>query len=88
MQLTIKPTSSVELDKRTNLPFVLSCPCPKCGETIEQDLSDDRYLSYPQVGAVDAEANPPEEPVDMYCVECDESVSFRVRIRVSMEVVI
>lgn len=87
MQLTIKPTSSVELDKRTNLPFVLTCPCRKCGEVVEMDLSEDRYISYPRVGAVGAAAEPAEESVTLYCDECDEEMTFSVRIKISLEVV-
>lgn len=86
-ELQIIPTSSVELDKRTNMPFILRCKCKKCGETIEQDLSYDRYLSYPQVGAHGGWTLPPTESVTMYCTKCDEEHAYQVRVLVTLEVV-
>lgn len=36
----------IELDKRFYAPVRIKSECPKCGETVIKDLSDN-YLSYP-----------------------------------------
>lgn len=42
----------VELDKRTQLPYVLTSACPVCGTVCSYDLSKDSYLPYPVPGQV------------------------------------
>lgn len=44
------PSDTIELGKRTYLPFVATSTCPQCGEVCEVDLTSD-YLSYPVIGA-------------------------------------
>ena len=41
--------NSMELAKRTYLPFKISAPCPDCGVVETVDLTD-QYLSYPSLG--------------------------------------
>lgn len=58
--ITIQSADSVQLDKRTNLPFKFSRTCPKCGGFIEVDLSDgSSYLPYPTL--------PGKNKVYFYC---------------------
>lgn len=67
----------IELDKRTYLPFTISCECPKCGATLQKDLSE-QYLDYPVL----------EEWADAYiwCDDCDEDALVEVRVIAVIEV--
>lgn len=67
----------IELDKRTHLPFTISCECPKCGATLKKDLRE-QYLSYPVL----------EEWSDAYiwCPDCDEDALVEVRVIATIEV--
>ena len=58
-KVTVQSSEPVQLEKRTNLPFKFSLVCPKCGGTIETDLSGWHYLSYPVV--------PGKNKVHFYC---------------------
>lgn len=78
---TIQRTDSVQLDKRTYLPFKFSRTCPKCGGLIEIDLSDgSNYLSYPTL--------PGKNKVYFYCgadlgeKDCD----FEEKVEVEFEI--
>ena len=83
--LKIIAADYVEGNKRQHMPFLLQCACDNCGGELEQDLSDDHYLSYPSLGNA---TNPaPMERIIMYCTECDHEQAYRVRVMVALEVV-
>ena len=59
-RVTIQNTKSVELDKRTPLPFKFSKTCPSCNNEIVVDLSSGMsYLHYPLI--------PGKNKVYFYC---------------------
>jgi hypothetical protein len=57
-RVTIQNTKSVELEKRTPLPFKFSMLCPSCNNEITTDLSMS-YLRYPMI--------PGKNKVYFYC---------------------
>ncbi len=82
--LTITPrATSVELDKRTHLPFTVSSTCPGCGQVVVRDYSDDHYLSYPRTGKP-TKLSFYHEGEDG---ECQTEWQYSVVVKLTMEVV-
>lgn len=73
-------TTEVTLEKRTYLPILIKSTCPKCGQPVEMNLSDNSsYLSYPTIN----------KPFDLkFYHQCLASQStewsYRVILRVSL----
>jgi hypothetical protein len=78
--MRIEPSKDpVELDKRTNLPFVIHDECPECSNPFVADLSTVHYLSYPKVNSI--------IKFGCYCNECDHEWDHKLSLNVTLELV-
>jgi len=77
--MKIKPSTPVrEIDcKRLRIPFILTETCPKCEAEIEQDFSDDHYLSNPVPNEVFKHG--------LWCPECDHEWEVALVLNISLE---
>lgn len=87
-KITRKP-GAVAIDvKRLYLPFVVTSTCPECGEVVKHDLTSDRYLSYPSVGAVTKigfyHTNDDDDPTDDEFFEHEWSVSVKLDVTLEL----
>lgn len=61
--MNIVKTEEVEFAKRVNIPFRFEINCSKCNRKLEQDYSNENYLSYPQSNSV--------QEAYFYCPDCE-----------------
>lgn len=74
-----KTNISISGEKRQHAPYKLIGKCSKCGELIEKDFSDDRYMMHPVMGE--------EYRYIIYCEECDNEHEINLKFDITLEIV-